>query len=79
VLLLLQKIILKKYYIDTIERDELKVLIVDIGTALNSPHMINITDQQIEEAFNRLDIDQNGVISYSEFKSWFDQLMSGLK
>ncbi|KAL9647249.1 hypothetical protein ABK040_012601 [Willaertia magna] len=56
-------------------RDELAVLVRDIGEALGDSNMANISDKQLQEAFQILDEDGSGEIEWTEFKDWFDELM----
>ncbi|KAF0971945.1 hypothetical protein FDP41_009641 [Naegleria fowleri] len=59
----------------TISRDELSVLVRDIGEAMGDESMKNITDEQLDDAMAILDEDGSGEIEWNEFKNWFDELM----
>jgi len=47
----------------TIDRQELKNCLNDLGYTLN--------DQEIEEAYQNLDVNGDGVIDYNEFRVWY--------
>lgn len=59
----------------TISRDELSVLVRDIGEAMGDDSMKNISDEQLDDAMAILDEDGSGEIDWAEFKNWFDELM----
>ena len=55
----------KKYDVDgslTIDKKELQDLLTDLGFS---------TDLDIDETYNVLDTNKNGIIEYNEFRTWF--------